>query len=270
MITSQVFIKVLLSFLLLGSVLLAGRVGRKIILSKYQNLSQQQRIWVAVRNVALAFSGLALLAIWGLGLEKSSLPLAAVAGASLLVSKDLIASVLGGVVLFLARPFQVGDYLEVGGIKGRVGDIRLLTTVLDECGEADLITGRRVVLQNSSVLTGPLQVLSGNRFALATLKVHLTENAPTARHERFLLDAANEVCSPWLGQADQCLSGLEAENLSRLPSASPKVFIDLSRDKGSQLVLGYPCLPDDRLKTAQSILRTYLNKVDAAVSCEIL
>lgn len=269
MITSQVFIKVLLSCILLGLILLAGRIGRKIILSKYQDFGQQQRVWVAVRNVALAFSGLALLAIWGLGLEKSSLPLAAVAGASLLVSKDLIASVLGGVVLFLARPYQVGDYLEIGTLRGRVGDIRLLTTILDECGEANLITGRRVVLQNSSVLTGPLQVLSGGRFALATLTVNLPDSAAAIRHERILLEAANEVCKPWLALADQCLSGLEAENLSRLPSASPKVFIDLSKDKGTLLVLGYPCLPDERLKTAQKILRTYLCKTAETVSGDI-
>jgi small-conductance mechanosensitive channel len=264
MVTYQILIKVLLSCVLLGSILLAGRIGRKIILSKYQDLGHQQRVWVAVRNVALAFSVLALLAIWGLGLETSSLPLAAVAGASLLVSKDLIASVLGGVVLFLTRPYQVGDYLESGSLRGRVGDIRLLSTVLDECGEADLITGRRVVLQNSFILTGPLQVLSGDRFTLATLRVHLADSAHIVHHEKCLLEAANEICGPWMREAEDCLSGMEAENLSRLPSASPKVFIDLSREKGAQLVLGYPCLPNDRLKTAQKILRRFVSKTATA------
>jgi len=45
-----------------------------------------------------------------------------------LASKDTIANLFGSIVLFVDRPFQVGDWIEMNGIEGTVEEIGLRTT----------------------------------------------------------------------------------------------------------------------------------------------
>ncbi len=57
--------------------------------------------------------------IAGLGLSSLGLALA---------SKDTAANLFGSVVIFLDKPFQIGDWIEVGDVEGTVEDVGLRTT----------------------------------------------------------------------------------------------------------------------------------------------
>ncbi len=70
--------------------------------------------------------------------------------------------------------------------------------------------------------------------------------------------AANEVCAAWIEEADRALLALEATHWSRLPSARPRVFIDLSSDKGAQLVGAFPCRVEERLQVEQQVLGRFV------------
>ncbi|MCP5106046.1 MAG: mechanosensitive ion channel family protein [bacterium] len=65
----------------------------------------------------LGYSVLSLLAGFGLG------------GAALaLASKDTVANVFGSIVIFFDKPFQIGDWIEMGSLEGTVEDVGLRTT----------------------------------------------------------------------------------------------------------------------------------------------
>jgi len=65
----------------------------------------------------LGYSVMSLLAGFGLG------------GAALaLASKDTVANVFGSIVIFFDKPFQIGDWIEVGSLEGTVEDVGLRTT----------------------------------------------------------------------------------------------------------------------------------------------
>ncbi|WP_232417766.1 mechanosensitive ion channel domain-containing protein [Methyloversatilis thermotolerans] len=222
--------KMVVTAVILALAALLTRTARRIAAARFENPAERKQAWVTIRNIAL-MCGLALIGLtWTLGGDQSSLPLAAVAGASLIVSKDILISALGGGVLFLTRTYQVGDFIEVGGLRGRVADIRFLSTVLDASGDADLITGTRVLLQHSSILTGTLRVTPHEHYVLTTVRLFIGDPVHCLAQRVLLEQAAQEVCAPWVDEAEQALLDLEDVHWSRLPSARPRVFIDLSHE----------------------------------------
>jgi len=66
----------------------------------------------------------------GLGVDdcRFALSLAAVAGAVLIVSKELLMCVLGYLYITFVRPFKVGDLIEINQLHGRVIDIDIFAT----------------------------------------------------------------------------------------------------------------------------------------------
>ncbi len=80
-------------------------------------------------KVFLIFIGV-ILVLQNLGYSVSSL-LAGLGfgGAALaLASKDTVANLFGSIVIFLDRPFLVGDWIEMDGLEGTVEDVSLRTT----------------------------------------------------------------------------------------------------------------------------------------------
>ena len=80
------------------------------------------RVFIVLIGAALFLQNLgysvgSLLA--GLGLGGAALALAA---------KDSLANLFGAIVIFLDRPFQVGDWIEVGPVEGTVEEVGLRTT----------------------------------------------------------------------------------------------------------------------------------------------
>lgn len=256
--------KLLVSLVIVALAVLITRTARRVAAARFDDPSQRKQAWVTIRNIALLIC-LALLGLtWTLGGDQSSLPLAAVAGASLIVSKDILISAMGGTVLFLTRTYQVGDFIEVGNVRGRVADIRFLSTLLDASGDADLINGSRVLLQHSAVITSTLRVTPHEHFMLTTLRVFVGDPVACLDRRALLEAAALEVCEPWIEEAERGLLDLEAAHWSRLPSARPRVFIDLASDKGAQLVAAFPCRVEERLRIEQRVLSEYLARVQAA------
>lgn len=257
--------KIVVSAVILALAALLTRTARRVAAARFEDPAERKQAWVTIRNIAL-MSGLALIGLtWTLGGDQSSLPLAAVAGASLIVSKDILISALGGGVLFLTRTYQVGDFIEVGALRGRVADIRFLSTVLDASGDADLITGTRVLVQHSSILTGTLRVTPHEHYVLTTVRLFVGDPLRCLAQRTLLEQAAQEVCAPWVDEAEQALLDLEDVHWSRLPSARPRVFIDLSHEKGAQLVAAFPTRIENRLQVEQRVLATYLQKLESAV-----
>lgn len=68
--------------------------------------------------------------------------------------QEVILCMAGWLLILVRRPFEVGDRIEVSGVKGDVIDIRLFQTSLLEIGnwvQADQSTGRIVKIPNSFV-----------------------------------------------------------------------------------------------------------------------
>ncbi|MFA5624506.1 MAG: mechanosensitive ion channel family protein [Bradymonadales bacterium] len=79
--------------------------------------------------------------IAGLGLGGAAVALAA---------KDTIANVFGSLVVFLDKPFELGDWIDVNGVEGSVEEIRLRTTVI-RTFDNTVVTMPNSLLTNTNV-----------------------------------------------------------------------------------------------------------------------
>ncbi len=147
----------LITFLLILR-LVAGRA-----LKGRENLTPQiVRRWTAnVRNLLLLVGVLGLILIWAPQLRTFALSLTAVAVALVVATKELILCLSGSAFRTFTRAYSVGDYVELGGIRGEVLDYNLLATRLQEFEDRDgsfVTTGRAVIVPHSLLFASPSRV----------------------------------------------------------------------------------------------------------------
>lgn len=118
-----------------------------------------QRRWTAnLRNLLLLLGLLGLLLIWAPQLRTFALSLTAVAVAIVIATKELILCFSGSLMRASSSAFAVGDWIEVGGMRGEVVDHNLFVTVLHEFHPGTYHhTGRQAVLPNSIFLSQPMR-----------------------------------------------------------------------------------------------------------------
>jgi small-conductance mechanosensitive channel len=224
-----------------------------------QDASRGRGNVVFIKNIVGGVSLALVAAIWATKIAGVALSLAAVAGAMLLVSKEFLANVLGSAMLAISRPYRIGDFIDMGEARGRVLDTDLMVTKIAETLEGHQLTGRIAVLPNSLLLTRPVKNLTATgAYMVNLLNVMVSPAEDLLSLEQALLRAAKEVCTPWLAEADQHLQYMESVELVDLPSAEPRVLVQLHSAKESTLSLRYACRPNDRVKVEQEILRKYL------------
>jgi small-conductance mechanosensitive channel len=215
--------------------------------------------FVLLKNLVLLGALIVIGTIWASKIAGAALSLAAVAGAMLIVSKEFLSNLLGTAMLTLSRVYRVGDFIELDGISGRVIDTDLLATTLSEAGDGSQITSRTVVLPHSLLLIKPIRNLtSTGAYVINLLKVVADPADDLAALEEALLHAAHEVCGSWMNDADAHLQRIESRDLMDLPSAEPKVILQLHDVKEATLSLRYTCRPNEKVKVEQAILRLFL------------
>ncbi|WP_255197401.1 mechanosensitive ion channel family protein [Halorarius litoreus] len=120
--------------------------------------------------------GVAVYTVAGLVLDLTStqvLALSGLAGAAIGFGlKDLFAELVGGVVLVLERPYQVGDKVEIAGRYGEVTDIGLRSTTLVTPDDSE------VAVPNDALFTGSLSnANAGNAEMQVVVDLHVATDA---------------------------------------------------------------------------------------------
>ncbi|WKB55037.1 mechanosensitive ion channel family protein [Eleftheria terrae] len=246
---------------------LAALVGTTVLLRLSQkhltrtgaSMAERRERFVFGRNVIILLAMAGITGIWASKIAGFALSLAAVAGAILIVSKEALSNLLGFAMMTVSRPYRIGDYIQIGAAGGRVVDIDAMCTTLIETLEGHQATGRTVTVPNAMLLTQPVRNLSvTGQFVVHLLHIGLEPKEDLLAHEAVLLQAAAEVCEPWRAEANTHLSRLEEIRNVDLPSAEPRVVVELGDAKAATLALRYVCRPHERVKVEQAILRHYL------------
>lgn len=93
-----------------------------------------------------------------LGVETTSL-LAVVGAAGLAIGLALqgsLSNFASGVMIVGFRPYQVGDYIEAGGVSGTVKHVQIFTTILQTPDN------RQIIVPNSQIMAGDITNYSAN------------------------------------------------------------------------------------------------------------
>ena len=213
-------------------------------------------VWA--RNVIWFMIFTIVVSVWASTIAGFALSLAAVAGAMLIVSKELLMCVLGYLYITLVRPFKVGDLIEINQLNGRVIDIDMFATTLAELGYAGQLTGKVAEFPNGMLLTTPLKNTSPTGdYVLHLFRMPLPEGAEhdLDQVETAALAAADEATRTWQAEAEAHFRRISNESFIAFPSARSKVLWDFSDPQQLLLVVRIACPAQQRLKVEQFIFR---------------
>ncbi|MCA1937378.1 MAG: mechanosensitive ion channel family protein [Dechloromonas sp.] len=228
-------------------------------LSRGEISAEKRRLHLVwARNVIWFMIFTIVVSVWASTIAGFALSLAAVAGAMLIVSKELLMCVLGYLYITLVRPFKVGDLIEINQLNGRVIDIDMFATTLAELGYAGQLTGKVAEFPNGMLLTTPLKNTSPTgEYVLHLFRMPLPEGAAhdLDQVEAAALAAADEATQSWQAEAEAHFRKISDESFIAFPSARSKVLWDFSDPKQLMLVVRIACPAQQRLKVEQFIFR---------------
>ena len=126
-------------------------------------------ILVVIQNLGYSVTSL----VAGLGIGGAALALA---------SKDTLANMFGAFVVFVDRPFQIGDWIAIGGVEGIVEEIRLRTTLIRTWDNSV------VTLPNSMLSTGSIDNFQRRKYRKMECDFGVLYSTTAAQIEQIVAD----------------------------------------------------------------------------------
>lgn len=250
--------KVIATALLIGMALLASHLWARY-LSRGEISAEKRRLHlVLARNLIWFVALLIIVSVWASTIAGFALSVAAVAGALLVVSKELVMCVHGYLYVTVVQPYKMGDIIQFNQLHGRVVDIDMFATTLVELDRAGQRTGKLAEFPNGLLLTHPLINSSPNgAYSLHAIRIPIPERfTHDLDHiESIALASANQATSAWQEQAVAHFRKASEESFIALPSGKTKVSWDFSDPEHLVLVIRVACPVAQRAKVEQAVFR---------------
>jgi small-conductance mechanosensitive channel len=235
------------------------------ILRKTSSLEAARAIIIRGCTLITAVVGVCLVALWSNELKSAMLTLAALGAAAILALKEILVCWLGSIYRATAGVFDVGDTVEVNGVRGEVVDVGAISFTLMELGTTFQATGRSLEMPNGLLFLHPVRNLSQpGPYVVHFARVCVAVEDGVLEHRRALLAAATDVCCCFQDSAAQSLESARRKMLANTPSATPTIALEPKDHKAVDLVLRFPCPRDGRVRTEQEILTRYYAGLSAA------
>lgn len=225
-------------------------------------LEVKRRWYVVSRNITLVLALFGLVLVWESQIRTLALSMLAVAAAIVLATKELIMCLSGSILRASTNQYSVGDYIQVGNLRGRVVDINLLNTLMMQIGPNTLIgqlSGKTVSFPNSLLLSNAVQrdnVLGD--FVVHTfdipVPIHLDSDAIIPRLEEILVP----LCRPYIHRIERHLAMLQAEKMFITPAAQPRITRVPFDDKVYNIVVRFASPVGKRLEFQQLVLDEFI------------
>lgn len=177
--------------------------------------------------------------------------------------KDLVLGFAGWLFILLRKPFELGDRIEIGGLRGDVIDIRLFKFTLMEVGNwvaAEQSTGRVIHVPNGQVLSGVMMNYSrGFAYLWHELPILVTFESDWRRAKEILTEIVNDKAGHLAEAAAQELKMASRRYLLHYRQLTPIVYTKIA-DSGVLLTLRYLSPPRGRRSLEQAICEAILDR----------
>ncbi len=250
--------KVIATVFLIGLAFLLSHLWARYLARGEISAEKRRLHLVWARNVIWSVALLGITSVWAATIAGFALSVAAVAGALLIVSKELVMCVHGYLYVTLVQPFKVGDVIEFGTLRGRVIDLDMFATTLADVDEAGQLTGVVAEFPNGLLLTTPLKNISpAGRFVLHHIRIPIPASVTPdlERMEAAALDAAMRATQGWIDDVVVHFRQISEEHFITFPSGKTKVFWDFSHPERLVLVVRVACPSAERHTVTQAVFR---------------
>jgi small-conductance mechanosensitive channel len=205
---------------------------------------------------------IAVVFVWLQRLNSLSIFLGFASAGLALALQEVILSVAGWFLIIARHPFEVGDRIELGDVKGDVIDIRVLQTSLLEIGnwvDADQSTGRIVNIPNSFVFKKPnFNYNRGFEFIWNEIPLTITFESDWRRGRDIMLAHAQKMAEGLEEKAKHKIDQMTSQYMIYYEKFTPIVYVDI-KDNGVRLTLRYLTEAKKRRSTTDELSSAILD-----------
>jgi len=200
--------------------------------------------------------------IWFEGLQSVATFLGLLSAGLAIALKDPVTDFAGWIFILWRKPFDVGDRIQVGEVKGDVIDVRLFKFTVLEIGNwihADQSTGRVVHVPNHKVFSNELaNYTSDFEFIWNELQVLITFESDWKKAKKLLQEIADKHLKDFVERAEQQVRRAKKSYLIHYRYLTPIVYTDV-QDSGVQLTIRHLSDPRKRRAIAQELWEDILD-----------
>lgn len=247
--------------------LIMGRAFiNKAILQRGSLAPEVKRRWLGnVRNIALVVLLLGIVIIWGNHIETFAVSLVAVAAAFVLATREMLLCILGSIFRTSTDMCRIGDRIEINGIKGRIIDMNLFSTILVEstrsCGTKNTV-GRIVTIPNSMFFSQAMYNETRlGKFVILTVHIKLERDDDWRMAENILLEVSNKIIGEYADKLERNSRNIAHAYALEMPLEHAQVRLMVDDINYITLHLQLPAPLGKTHQIEQRILREYLTKM---------
>ena len=240
-------------------------VNRKIDDLKLKHLTRRNVVYIV--NVLILIS---VIFLWVKNISSITIFLSLISAGVVLVLQEPILAVAGWIYILVRRPFEVGDRVEIGQVKGDVIDIRMLQTSLLEIGNwigADQSTGRIVNVPNSAIFKKEsFNYSHGFEFIWNEIEIMVTFESDWKQAEKIMIKHGQQQADGMAALVKSKIREMTSRYMIYYDKLSPIVYVDI-QESGVRLTLRYLTDVRKRRTTQDALTRMILG--DFAKESEI-
>lgn len=203
--------------------------------------------------------------IWFEGLQSVATFLGLLSAGLAIALKDPISDFAGWLFIVWRQPFEVGDRIQLGDIKGDVIDIRIFKFTILEIGNwvrSDQSTGRVVHLANHKVFSDALaNYTSDFEFIWNELEVLVTFESDWKKAKSILQEIVNTHLENFVKDAEKQVQRAQKAYLIYYQHLTPIVYTDV-RDSGICLTIRHLTNPRSRRGISEDIWEDILDSFE--------
>ena len=177
-----------------------------------------------------------------------------------------ITNLAGWAFILMRRPFQVGDRIQIGELRGDVIDVRIFQFTLMEIGnwvEADQSTGRVIHIPNGFVFRQATANYSkGFQYIWDEIGVLITFESDWVKAKEILTQVASDHTEHFSESARRRLARAARKYMIFYSNLTPIVYTSVL-DSGVMLTLRFLCEPRQRRGMASVIWESILERFAA-------
>lgn len=259
----QLASKIIITLVVFLAIWLIRMVVVRIINRNIGSTRQMYR-WRKNASYITGFLGLLIIGvIWFEGLQEIGTFFGLLSAGLAIALRDPVTDFAGWIFISLRKPFNVGDRVEIGKVKGDIIDIRIFKFTVLEIGnwvQADQSTGRVVHVPNHKVFSESLaNYTSDFEFIWNEMEVLVTFESDWKKAKEMLQKIADDHMEDFIEHAQSQIHKANKSYLVHYEYLTPIVYTDV-RESGINLTIRHLCDPRKRRGLGQAMWEDILDQ----------
>ena len=216
------------SILLLGCFVLMKQTVVRLLRRRYQRGANKRIAVNSFKNIINLAVLLLFISLWSGELQNLAFSIAAFMVAIVLATREFIQCFLGYLYAISARPFRVGDWVQLNNVSGEVVELDWAKVTVLEIDEQSMdYTGKHLYIPNSLIVTRTVTNLNFlKRYAIHQFKVTLEPHSNPYQIVPQLLDRARHYCDDFRDVAERYKGVIERQLDTEFIDIEPDISVE--------------------------------------------